>query len=132
MAKKARSPIWMPHPAHFYGAYECDFRLATYLPETRLIVSTVGEFNFQKDPGREEGAHRVGPVVFESHPLNRGGATYQTMVFKAVKYPSKCCPYVVRDFSPLFELDCKSADEATAGHYRLIAKYSKVGPRKTK
>lgn len=125
--------IWMPHPAHFICAFDCRFHLATYV--NGVIVSTVGEY-FPDAPVREINARHLGIVLkgigderkydymkrigFDEIGYNR---KYETMVFKAVKSKSKCCPYeiVVSE-----DLDCdyyNESEDAFKGHYKILTKY---------
>ncbi len=101
--------IWMPHAAHFICASQCQFRLATYIPASDVIVSTVGEYI------REDGKPQ--PIGMDR--------LYETMVFKAVPSGDKCgaCPYSIQ---PSIEVDFEpynTAKEAYAGHLALCRKW---------
>lgn len=109
--------VWMAHPAHFIGANDCQFRLATYV--NGFIISSVGEYKpmFSNKPDWQE----IG-----------WGRTYETMVFKARKATGEnecaACLYVVSDFSNIDMEGYDSAKAAYAGHIAMCEKYSKEQP----
>jgi len=104
--------VWMPHPGHFIGAWECRFRLNTYVGG--YIVSTVGEYrtSYNGEQDTSIGRNRL----------------YETMVFRAVAAPTgdddACCPWriVVSD-----EVDFEGYNDAVAaqrGHMALCEKWA--------
>jgi hypothetical protein len=100
--------IWMPHPAHFIGARECNFRLSTYVGG--YIVSTIGEYRpFYSNKLQEISLFRK----------------YETMIFLATKGPNACCPYVVKDYSDLDMVGYNTAEDAMKGHYAMCETWAK-------
>ena len=100
--------LWMPHPGHFICAYDCRFRLNTYV--NGFIVSTVGELVLN---GKIE---EIG-----------SGRLYETMVFKAKKSTHICCPYEAV-FSGDNEIDFdgyNTPEEAYEGHLNMCEKWHK-------
>lgn len=109
--------IWMPHPGHFCGSFDCRFHLNTYVGG--YIVSTVGEY--YPDSKVREILGRENDRKFEEIGLDR---LYETMVFEAVKSNHKCCPYEMRSGEKDF-LGYTNADDAYEGHLTLCKKWSK-------
>lgn len=123
--------IFMPHPGHFIGSFDCRFHLNTYV--NGFIVSTVGEY-FPDEPVREILAETRGiklrgfgddrkhsymqKIGYEDIGFDR---KYETMVFKAQKGSTTCCPYVaVHDGNgELAMRGYRSADDAYQGHLAL-------------
>ena len=103
--------VWMPHPAHFAGRQECQFRLAAYVGG--YIVSTVGEWR--------------GDV--RENDFLRAGATYETVVFAAFPTGSRCCPWVI-DGDGLDENEYSDPGEATRGHLVLCEKWSQKNDKR--
>lgn len=99
--------IWMPHPGHFSGAYDCQFRLCTFV--NGFIISTIGEYH----PDRPK------------HTLGTGDRDYyETMVFRAVKSKNDACGCEYRIDSGL-ELACKrysTGKKAKNGHMDFCLK----------
>lgn len=77
--------VWMPHPAHFIGAFRCQFRMATGVKVGRqwVVVSTVGEY-------------RPASAADDSEPEQIGSQrTYETYVWRGRMNNEKgreCCP----------------------------------------
>jgi len=106
--------LWMPHAGHFILGRNCGFRLNTYV--NGFIVSTVGELRHSGD--REDDPDR---------PLGAGkDSLYETMVFKAKKSRQKCCPYQQVDGTALDSTRYKTAEAATVGHHKLLAKWGRM------
>lgn len=111
----------MPHAAHFICGDRCSFRRATHV--NGFIVSTVGEMKNPLVFDRATGGMR--PRNDGDSPDEIGvGRMYETMVFRAVKSPRKCCPFLARgceiDFAPY-----GNANDANDGHEKMVAKYAK-------
>lgn len=101
--------IWMPHPGHFIGGFECRFRLNTKVGN--VIVSTVGEYL----PN-----HQI--LEFVPIGINR---KYETMVFKAVKSRHQCCPWEM--VCPELDMDeYNDPESAFKGHMRLCKKWDEM------
>ncbi len=101
--------VWLGKPAHFIAAQRCVFRLATYIPSSNVIVSTVGEMRDQNGQGP------VHPIGFDR--------TYETYVFKAVKaVDCPGCPYHIIP-TVIDCLPANSADDAFSNHYALAEKF---------
>lgn len=134
MNSTAKDWIWMPHPGHFICAFDCRFRLNTYV--NGYIVSTVGEL-FPNESGREIEARLRGiklkgmgderaadyfrKIGFENIGLGR---KYETMVFKAKKSKEKCCPWRMVSGELDFE-GYNNAGAAYKGHLKFCRKWSK-------
>lgn len=104
--------IHMPHPGHFICAYECRFRMNTWV--NGYIISTIGEM-IRKQPVKDE------EFKYDEVGYNR---LYETMVFKSEpKLEVACCPYRVADFSELECVGYNSDILAFAGHYAMCEKY---------
>lgn len=103
--------IWMPHPAHFIGAWMCRFRLATCVGN--YIVSTVGEF---EPNGLSEKADYKDIGI---------DSKYETIVFKSTESDHACCPKKItpEEIDDRFYNDPGSAYK---GHLELCEKYSKL------
>jgi hypothetical protein len=101
--------IWMGHPGHFIGGFNCQFRLNTYI--NGYIVSTVGEYCPSPDKKNQ-------PLGYPKDSL------YETMVFKAKKSDHPCCPYVQEDGQDLDSERYATADKAHEGHMKMLAKWS--------
>jgi len=133
--------IWMPHPAHFICARDCEFFLSTYVG--KYIVSTVGELWLSRS-SREihadvydkkwlvENRHLLGDA-FDSAYMKRFGfddigcdRKYETMVFKAVKAEVKnsCCPYRIDVRKEVDFLGYNDPNLARQGHMKLCNKWS--------
>jgi len=100
--------IWMPHPGHLCVSEKCLFSLNTYI--NGYIVSTVGEYKPNEKSKKYEqiGWDRI----------------YETMVFKAKKGETQCCPFTADIEGG--EIDMKGyncADTAMKGHYIMCEKY---------
>lgn len=106
---RRKSWIWLPHPAHFVGAFRCDFRLATVVGD--FIISTVGEYRFSAD----KKISKIGPDRF-----------YETMVFFKKDYNLENCGcYKFEIDGDCIELDgYDKCDEAMSGHNKICRKYS--------
>jgi hypothetical protein len=138
---KAERWVWMPHPAHFICARDCQFHLATYVGG--YVVSTVGEL-WPERSSREthaevydpkwltENRHLKGDNFDHAYMQKFGFETigderkYETMVFKARRATDKetCCPWRIdvsneKDFEGY-----NTPDAAYAGHMRLCKKWS--------
>jgi len=135
---KKENWIWMGHPAHFCAANRCGFSLATYVGG--YIVSTLGEY-VPDAPVREILAQSRNIIlegrgdVREADWMKKvgyeeigSGRTYETMVFKAIKQNSICCPYEILCSEQLDFEGYNSAEEATKGHYKMCKKWAKVNP----
>lgn len=126
--------IWMGHAGHFILGHKCRFHLNTYV--NGYIVSTVGDYvpdSTVIDIVRPEFKHLRGDekeyAYMKKYNCESIGSgeddKYETMVFKAGKELSGCCPYriiVEEDF------ECKrykNSSDATKGHYALCKKYDK-------
>jgi hypothetical protein len=77
------------------------------------IVSTVGELKL---------SHKHDSKEFEDIGWGR---KYETMVFKAQKSKHKCCPYVMSSASELDTAGYNTADDAYAGHMKMLRKWAK-------
>lgn len=108
--------VWMGRAAHFIAADSCHFRMATYIPASGVIVSTVGDYD---------------PKVGDKRPAEIGfGRKYETFVFRGVKAPECDCPYHV---DPPSELDTEAANDgktAVANHYAMCEKWDDPAKRK--
>jgi len=101
--------VWMPHPGHFCGCWNCNFRMNTYVG--KYIVSTVGEY---LPDGRDGKRHTLGLGKTDY---------YETMVFRARKSNNKCCPYEMSSG----EVDTErygTPEEARKGHLKMCEKWS--------
>ena len=54
---------------------------------------------------------------------------YETMVFKARKDSSKCCPYSIDVSEDQTCIRAATADEATKIHYKMCKKYDRKGSK---
>ena len=112
--------VWMGRPAHFIAAQSCHFRLATYIPASKVIVSTVGDY----DPahGNKELQEKIG-----KRPVEIGyGRTYETFVFNAVK--AEDCDGCQWHILPS-EIDTEpanTANDAAKNHYALCEKWDRT------
>ncbi len=131
--------VWMPHAAHLIVGHQCRFHLATYLPKTQVIVSTVGEYVPDSvirkvlSESRKLGITGVGDQEeyewlekngFEKIGWNR---TYETMVFKAVSRDDEeqsCCPFKTDVSAELEMRGYNDPKEAYQGHLELCAEFS--------
>ena len=128
--------IWMPHPAHFICARDCQFHLSTYV--NGVIISTVGEywpdFRVRQIIAQVQGIEieGKGDTYDQNYMKKMGfedigcGYKYETMVFKAKKNSEpdqQCCPYVPIDYDSL-DFECYN-DSASAyeGHMKFCRKY---------
>ena len=99
--------VWMPHPAHFIGARECMFRLATEVGG--FIVSTVGQW--RSTTGEDIGLDRL----------------YETMVFRSSPSPEQCgCVTQIDVTREVDFLGYNDPQEAYAGHLELCEKWSQI------
>jgi len=101
---------WFGYPAHFCGARESEFRMATLVGSGKFLVSTIGDF-------RPLGGKRV-----EVKP----GAFFETLVFWAGKrcFVAKClCRLPSVDGRELDSRGYKTAGEAQTGHMALCEKW---------
>jgi len=105
--------VWMGRPAHFICAERCHFRLATYIPASRVIVSTVGDY----EPPAMLGMKRPAEIGY--------GRTYETFVFKAIRVKD-CdgCEYHIIP-SEIDTLPANTANKATKNHYALCGKWDR-------
>lgn len=128
--------VWMPHPGHFVGAFDCRFRLNTRIGN--YIISTIGEL-FPDAPVREIYAQLRGIVLkgegddrkadymdkigYEEIGYQR---KYETMVFKAERSEEyECCPWVIVVNELEKETDVyNSPDDASKGHMKMCMKYA--------
>lgn len=111
--------IWMPHAAHFICGHQCRFKLATYVGG--YIVSTVGELPDPRKPDSRE---------YEDIGYQR---KYETMVFQAAPQNPKytCCPFSIINAGDGVDMaGYNDANAATAGHYALCEKWSRIEPGK--
>lgn len=109
--------FWMGRPAHFICADRCHFRLATYIPKSKVIVSTVGDY----DP----------ETYHEKRPADIGcNRKYETFVFHAhaAKDCDGCAWHI--DPSEIDSLGAMTANDATKNHYALCAKWDRKAPAK--
>jgi hypothetical protein len=107
---KKENWIWMPHPGHFIAAFNCRFRMNTYVGD--YIVSTVGEYIPQHKPDAEQ---------FEEIGFRR---LYETMVFKAERDTASCCPWRASSGT---DCDFKAYNDPGAafeGHMELCEKWA--------
>lgn len=127
--------IWMGHPGHFICARDCKFHLNTKVGD--YIVSTVGEL-IHDAPVREILASTRG-IVLEGKGDDRLAdymqkvgygdigydRKYETMVFRALKGKTECCPFVA-DYTggELDALGYNDAGRAYAGHMELCRKWA--------
>ncbi len=126
--------VWMPHPAHFICAQDCNFHLATCVGN--FIVSTVGEY-FPPDGVREIIAKSRGVTLkgigderrhsymtqigYEDIGYNR---KYETMVFPAMNVGG-CCPYRPADHCEKDMVGYNDPESAFKGHMELCEKWSR-------
>jgi len=103
--------IWMPHAGHFIQSNLCQFRLNTYVGG--YIVSTVGEL--KTDYKNQSGNYEEITI----------GRKYETMVFRATKGESECCPYVIEVENQVDFRSYNDPVKATEGHYELCVIWSK-------
>lgn len=112
--------IWMGHPAHFCGRFKCFFRLATYIPASNVIVSTVGDWRSQ---GQEAAAEEIG-----------AGRLFETMVWMARPQTEAgddpCCPHEIDGDDPLDTLPATTGAEAARNHEALCRRWDGVRVRK--
>lgn len=130
---------WFGNAAHFICGDRCQFHLATQVG--RYLVSTVGEM-WSERSSREINARHADPAWLAEHEQLKGDffdaaymkrfgfeeigyqRKYETMVFKAGK-PCTCGCGIPKisgdslDFAPY-----NDAKSATAGHMRLVKKWS--------
>lgn len=125
MRKPIDKWVWFGRPAHFCGAFNCLFHLATDVGDH--IVSTVGEYYPRMG---KDGAGCVGKM----ETLGASGHTYETMVFRIAKknLDPRNCPCggcILPDHSPSVVdlVVAKSAIEAQANHMKMCFKYGKGG-----
>ena len=104
--------IWLGHKNHYILSDRCNYALATYLPDQKILVSTVGELI---------PSNRHDPLKWE--PLYSGEELYQTMVFRCTGELIPCgCP--VKDSAiAIEEYRYDTAQEANAGHLEMVQKY---------
>lgn len=106
----------MPHAGHFICAYQCHFKLNTYVGG--YIVSTVGEM-----ANTNEFHKKLKTNDWEEIGVGR---KYETMVFKAKKSKDKCCSYEAIIAGG--EIDIKGynkSEDAYKGHLKMCNKYAK-------
>lgn len=120
--------LWMPHPAHFIGAYECGFRLATYV--NGYIISTVGEYAIYGESPTKEQTKILKKIYGLKKYSALGGdldSFYETMVFDATENDddeSACCPYKITNTGePVETYHYKTNKEATDNHMKLVEQY---------
>lgn len=133
MSKKipASEWVWLGHPAHFIGGFDCRFHMATKIGN--YIVSTVGEYlpeheiremNAQLKGvkltgfGRDRIDNYLVKIGFEELGIGR---KYETKVFNAQKSKSvkSCCPWVIADGNELESGGYNEAADAIKGHMRM-------------
>jgi len=106
--------VWLGHKNHFCLSDRCAYSLATYLPNQKILVSTVGEL--VSEPGKWE------PL---SGAAVDGGTFYETMVFRCTGELAPCgCGCPIKESHN--EIVCKryfTVQEANAGHLEMIQKY---------
>lgn len=116
--------VWMGRPAHFIAAESCHYRLATFIPASKVIVSTVGDY----DPLRGMASEKMKEFSdMMKRPADIGcDRKYETMVFRAVK-AKDCdgCPWHINVSKQLDMAPAKTANEAQENHYRLCWKYDR-------
>jgi len=128
----------MPHAGHLCVGSDCRFHLNTYVG--KYIVSTVGEY-LPDAPIREIMAESRGIILngkgdmrladymkkigYEEIGCDR---LYETMVFKAEKSKSSCCPYVASTWDDIDFEGYNTASKALKGHYKMCLKWSKETP----
>jgi hypothetical protein len=104
----------MPHPAHLIVAGRCQFRLATYIPASKVIVSTVGEYKVRDTDKAWE--------------IIGAGRLYETFVFPAKK--SGDCPACLYSPSDFAEIDTEAANTAADAYSAHIAMCKKWDHKK--
>lgn len=144
--KKDRSNwVFMGHPAHFIGAKDCKFFIATNVGD--YIVSTIGEWFPDREIRRSDLqwimktgsqqeiklAKRIYDLqgidfdneYYDAYGLREIGhnRTYETLVFESMP-AYNCCPYVPKTFEEKDFIGSNSAKEATKNHYYLCNRYS--------
>jgi hypothetical protein len=109
--------VWMGRPAHFFCAHSCQFRLATYIPRSGVIVSTVGDMRQNAD-GRLDAYGEAKEIGC--------GRKYETFVFKGHRV-TDCdgCEYHIDSGSEIDTLPANTANDATKNHYAMCAKWDK-------
>ena len=127
--------IWMPHPAHFICAHSCRFILATYIPNSQVIVSTVGEY--VPDSAIRQINWEFGVKRKELQPGDAGLSQYLKArgfdevgcdrTFEAKPSPKKvfCCPYEIIVSEELDFNGYNEAGDAHKGHFLLCEEYDK-------
>jgi hypothetical protein len=117
--------VWMGRPAHFICADRCHFRMATYIPASSVIVSTVGDY----DPGES-----ASKILGKKRPVDIGfGRKYETFVFKAYAAKDCDCPYHIEP-SEIDTLPANDGKTANANHYAMCEKWDRrpTNPRRRK
>lgn len=103
--------VWMPHPGHFIGAPDCQFRLNTAVAGGKYIVSTVGEYVSRYHAGE-----------FTDIGLSR---KYETMVFAGTQEKGSCCPHRQDSGSNIDMEGYNTPEDAYKGHLKLCNKWDK-------
>lgn len=116
--------VYMAHPGHFIGGADCAFHLNTYVA-SGYIVSTVGEYRpkvvFEGDgirPRRDDD-----PPKGLGYPEET--SLYETMVFKAKKSSTTCCPWRMESGHELDSKRYATPDAAAKGHEAFCKKWER-------
>jgi hypothetical protein len=132
---KKENWIWMPHPGHFCAASMCKFFLNTYVGG--YVVSTVGEMlpdetcreilaesRGIKLEGRGDArcADYMKKIGWEDIGFDR---KYETMVFKAQKSKTLCCPWRQLRGEDKDMEGYSDAVAAFKGHMKMCKKWAK-------
>lgn len=107
--------VWLPHAAHFCGANECNFKMATIVGD--FIVSTIGEY------------YPLHMILSGINKMQEIGANrlYETMVFIKKIMPKgahcDCCKFTIHPSEVDF-IDYSNGSDAMNGHMNSCYKYS--------
>lgn len=132
--------VWMPHAGHFILGDKCKFHLNTYVGS--FVVSTVGELWNDGDVRKihakifnpkwyVENKHLLGDSFDNAYMKEFGyedvgyRRKYETMVFRAKKCNSKCCPYTIIVKENVDSQSYNKDEDAYVGHMQLCEKWSK-------
>jgi hypothetical protein len=118
----------MAHAGHFICGDSCSFHLSTYV-ETGYIVSTVGEYRPSAILEGEYPNQTIRARRDADPPRSLGfpekESMYETMVFKAKKVDSACCPYRMVSGSELDSKRYADADAAAKGHEAFCRRWER-------
>lgn len=99
---------WHGHAAHFIGAAQCRFHLATSVGD--VVVSTVGDWYPKSSPTAPE------MIGWQRY--------FETMVFRIGAERHLCgCPVII-DPDALETRGYNTALEAEAGHLAMVTRYA--------